>query len=42
MFVRPVKMSLDIQKAKDEKQRLEDQANGIPEKTGIRKIWKYL
>lgn len=40
--VRPVKMSLDIQEAKNEKQRLEDQANGIPEKTGIRKIWKYL
>ena len=40
--VRPVKMSLDIQKAKNEKQRLEDQANGIPEKTGIRKFWKYL
>jgi hypothetical protein len=40
--VHPVKMSLDIQKAKNEKQRLEDQANGIPEKRGLAKIWKYL
>jgi hypothetical protein len=40
--VRPVKMSLDIQKAKDEKQRLEDEANGKPEKSGLRKVWKYL
>ena len=40
--VRPVKMSLDIQKAKNEKQRLEDQANGINAKTGLRKIWKHI
>lgn len=40
--VRPVKMSLDIQKAKNEKQRLEDQINGVPERRGLRKIWKDL
>jgi hypothetical protein len=40
--VRPVKMSLDIQKAKMEKQRIEDEARGIPEKTGMRKIWTNL
>lgn len=40
--VRPVKMSLNIQKAKNEKQRLNDEACGILEKTGLRKMWKYL
>lgn len=40
--VHPVRMSLDIQKAKIEKERIEDQARGIPEKTGWRKVWKNL
>lgn len=40
--VSPVKMSLDIQRAKNEKQRLLDESNGILEKRGLRKVWKYL
>jgi hypothetical protein len=40
--VHPVKMSLDIRKAKIEKDRLDDQARGVPAKTGLRRVWKNL
>ena len=40
--VPPVKISLDIQKAKIEKGRLDDQARGVLAKTGLRRVWKNL
>ncbi len=40
--IAPVKMSLDIQKAKNEKSRLEDEAAGVPPRTGFRRFWHSL